>query len=436
MEGKPLYQFANILLLALFAAAAFDLFAALWHTRSLKAALAGLWRRDHFLFGGWGAAWRTRMGEGLFLAAVAAYELNVTLCNSMARENWPWLQSRLAPALDLLFCAAVGGKVLLGTRYTWRSLGTAGCCYFIARWVFFNSQNIWWLGIVLAVLAAKDVPLERPLKVYLAVGGAVMSVVAALHFAGIVAPGLLSERAGSFRLAYGYGHPNTFGGLFFGLLLAFAMLRAGRTRWVDIALIAAGGVFLLVGPASRSAALCALLLAVLLAAQRLLPHLFARRWLAVLAAAVLPVLAAGSFLLPLPLVKLSPYGNLFRPAWLNTVNNLLTCRLSMIWCAYRLYDVKIAGQQLMDWPALDNAYAFTLYQFGPVVAVLLGGALCWAIYRLLRCRRPCEALCLLTVVVYSFMEVQGFHFTSNPTALLLCGVLYAQPAGQWPKITG
>ncbi|MGN0975451.1 MAG: hypothetical protein ACI4OL_05560 [Gemmiger sp.] len=432
-----MYEFANLLLLALGAAAVFDAAAALRRRRGLSPALAWLWGQEHFLFGdGWGGAWRTRLGEAAFVLAVAAYELNVTLCNSMARENWPWLQGRLTPLLNTVVCVCVGYKVLLGTRYTWRSLAVAGSAFFIGRWVFFNSQNIWWFGMVLMVLAAKDVPLERPLKVFLAVGGATMAAVAALHFAGIVSPGLTSERVGELRGTYGYGHPNTFGGLLFGLVLAWAMLRAGRVRWGDIALIAAAGVFLMEGPGSRSAALCALGLAALFACRKLLHRRLPRlgRGAAALGAAVLPVLAAVSFVLPLGMVKIGPSFSDFSPAWLAKLNSLLTNRLSMIWVAYRMYDVKIAGQQLLDWPPLDNAYVYTVYQFGPVVAVLLGLALCWAVFRLLRVGRTGEAICLIVSLLYAFMEMQVYHFTTNPTALLLCGAVYALPAARWPAV--
>ena len=107
--------------------------------------------------------------------------------------------------------------------------------------------------------AQKDV-YKRQLQVYFASGCAAMAVVLALHFAGIVAPDLTSERMGALRGTYGYGHPNTFGGLVFGLVLAYALLRAQKVRWMDCLLVFAVGVFLLVGPASRSAALCTLCL--------------------------------------------------------------------------------------------------------------------------------------------------------------------------------
>ena len=35
------------------------------------------------------------------------------------------------------------------------------------------------------------------------------------------------------------------------------------------------------------------------------------------------------------------------------------------------------------------------------------------------------------MLVYSFAECQSFHLTTNPTALLLCGVIFAMPLSRW-----
>lgn len=63
-----------------------------------------------------------------------------------------------------------GFKILLGTKYNGGSMVCAGLLYFVARWVYFNGQNIWWLGLCVALLAAKDVPLRRVMKAFLACG--------------------------------------------------------------------------------------------------------------------------------------------------------------------------------------------------------------------------------------------------------------------------
>ena len=286
---------------------------------------------------------------------------------------------------------------------------------------------------MVAVLAAKDVPLRRPLQVYFASGCAAMAVVLALHFAGIVAPDLTSERMGALRGTYGYGHPNTFGGLVFGLVLAYALLRAQKVRWVDCLLVFAVGVFLLVGPASRSAALCTLALAIGLVFCRLRAGHSVPRWWPGTCAGMVGLTAAVSYLLPLLVIKVGPWNNDIGPAWLAKLDSLLTCRISLTWMAYRLLDVKIAGQ-VFDWPTVDNSFAFALFQFGPVVAALLGILFAAALWGHAKQGRRVEVCCLFAMLAYAYMEVQPFHLTTNPTALLLCGAVFAQTSARWQKI--
>lgn len=428
-----MFGFANGLLLALFAAAACDLALAVRRQHSLRGALGWLWENEHLLFGGWGAAYRTRLGEALFCAGMACYEVSVVFCNSMARENWAWVQGALAPALDWAAFLCFGAKILLGTRYSWRSLGAAGALYFIARWVHFNSHNIWFIGIVVAVLAAKDADLPRAMRAFFTAGALAMALVVGLHFAGIVAPDLVSERGGEYRQSYGYGHPNTFGGLFFGLTLAWVLMRARKLRWGDVALTVAAGVFLMIGPASRSAALCALGLAALLAFCRLWPRAAASRPVRWLCTALVPLVAAVSYLLPLGLVKTGPWNSDFGPAWLARIDDLLTNRLSLSWIAYRVYPIRIAGQTLLEWPPLDNSFVYALYQFGPVMAVILAVLLTAALWGLARTRRLPELCCLTVMLLYAFMECQSFHLTTDPAALLLCGAVFALPPERWEK---
>ena len=434
-----MFEFANFLLLALFAAAAFDGVTALIAAPGrgvcrLRAAFLDRWQREHLLFGGWGAAWRERLGGVLFAVGLAAYQFTVAFCNSMARVQWDWVQGKLSPVLDWVAFLCFGAKILLGTRYTWRSLGVAGCLYFIGRWTYFNSQNIWWIGIILAVMAAKGTALRRPLRAYFGAGLAGVLLTVSLFFAGWIPAGSGSDRVGEVRGTFGYGHPNTFGGLVFGLTMAYAMLRAGKLRWRDIALIAASGVFLWVGPASRSAALCSLLLAVLLAVHKCFPRLLAGRKVPACSAAFVVLLAVVSFVLPLFLVKTGPWNNDFGPGWIAAIDGALTNRLSLTWSAYWLLDIKIAGQVLDPWPPLDNSFAFALYQFGPVVLVLLMALTAAALWGLARTRRFPELLCLGVMLVYAYMECQSFHLTTNPTALLLCGAVYLLPPDRWPAL--
>ena len=150
----------------------------------------------------------------------------------------------------------------------------------------------------------------------------------------------------------------------------------------------------------------------------------------------MPLLAAVSYLLPLGLVKNGPMWDDFGPEWLGRIDYILTGRLSMIWRAYRLLDVKIAGQVIGDGPTVDNSFLFTLYQFGPVMAVLLAAGLIAALWGYARRQRHVETLCLLIMLIYSLTECQSFHLTTNPAALLLAGVVFVQPPRQWAGVCG
>lgn len=295
-----MFGFANALLLALFAAAGVDLVLAL-----RRKAVGQLFTVPHYLFGDWGGE-AVPVGAACLFAGAELYEFTVVFCNSMARENWPFLQGQLAPVLDMIMYTLLCGKILLGTRYTWRELICAGALYFVARWVYFNGQNIWFLGLVMVLLAAKAVPLRRSLQAFLGCGVPTLALVEVLHFAGIIAPDALSERSGSYRLMFGYGHPNTFGGIVLGLVLAWVLLRQAKITWAEIAAVAGVGLFLYKGPASRSPALCAFLLAVLLVCAKSVGVRKGRKLTAGLCAAMVPVVGAISYILPLFVVKIVP----------------------------------------------------------------------------------------------------------------------------------
>ena len=180
-----------------------------------------------------------------------------------------------------------------------------------------------------------------------------------------------------------------------------------------------------------SAGLAGLALAAGLALCRLWGRRPLPRPLPWLGAAVVPAMAAVSYLLPLLFVKVGPWWSDLSPAWLSRLDSMLNGRLSMIWCAYRLFPIKIAGQPLQDWPALDNSFLFTFYQFGPVVALLLAVGLMIALWGYARRGEPVLLVCLVVMLIYAFMECQSFHLTTNPAALLLAGAVFALPLRRW-----
>ena len=424
-----MFGFANALLLLMLAAAALDILP----VARRRLSPADWWQEERLMFTPHGARWREKYGHWAFLLGVMVYEVIVVFTHSMARETWPWLQTQLSPVLDWGMYLCFGWKILLGTRYNGRSLLCAGMLYFVARWVYFNGQNIWWIGLCVALLAAKDVPLRRAVKAQLLCGVPTLALVEVLHAAGIVAPNPFVEINGKLRRIYGYGHPNTFGGVVFGLVLAWVLLRREKLRWAELGGIAAVGVFLMIGPPSRSPAIGIFLLVVLLALAKLCTRKGPRpgsRLLAVGCAAVVPLVAAISYILPL----LGPWANENGPAWLEKLNDMLTGRIGLSWLAYNAFDIKIAGQLLTVWPApenIDNIFVYLLYQVGPVMLALVCILLMVALYGYARRGAWQAVACLITALAYGYMETQVIHLTSDPATLLLCGAVFALPKQKW-----
>ena len=424
-----MFGFANALLLLMLAAAALDILP----VARRRLSPADWWQEERLMFTPHGARWREKYGQWAFLLGVMVYEFIVVFTHSMARETWPWLQTQLSPVLDWVMYLCFGWKILLGTRYNGRSLLCAEMLYFVARWVYFNGQNIWWIGLCVALLAAKDVPLRRAVKAQLLCGVPTLALVEVLHAAGIVAPNPFVEINGKLRRIYGYGHPNTFGGVVFGLVLAWVLLRREKLRWAELGGIAAVGVFLMVGPPSRSPAIGIFLLVVLLALAKLCTRKGPRpgsRLVAVGCAAVVPLVAAISYILPL----LGPWANENGPAWLEKLDGMLTGRIQLSWLAYNVFDIKIAGQLLTVWPApenIDNIFVYLLYQVGPVMLALVCILLMVALYGYARRGAWQAVACLITALAYGYMETQVIHLTSDPATLLLCGAVFALPKQKW-----
>ncbi len=142
-------------------------------------------------------------------------------------------------------------------------------------------------------------------------------------------------------------------------------------------------------------------------------------------------MAAFSLILPLCVSKVGPWADEIGPAWLRRLDELLTCRISLAWAAYRVHDIKIAGQMLTEWPVLDNIFVYLLYQFGPVLLALALLLLTAALYGYARLGQWQSVACLIAMLAYGYMETQVLHITSNPALLLLCGGIFALPLRQW-----
>ena len=425
-----MFLFANLLLLALFAGGVCSLLPVLRRRLTLH----DWWEQEFFLFCSHFSAQRQKIGRCSFFLGLAIYEFIVTFCYSNAYLTWPSLNPALANILYAVIALCFSVKILLGTKYSGKSLLFAGLLYFIARWVFFNGQNIWWIWLCAALLAAKDVDICHSMKPFLLVGISCVLCTAVLSFAGIIpiTPDFSNRGCHPFC----YGQHNTFGGILLGLALAWVITRGKRLRYYDALGLGVLGSFVLFYIRSRSAGISILLLAVFVLISVLL---FSRnclrgcRIVSVLSAVTLPLTVFLSFWLSYLFNYMDdpafPQSIL---AFVGRLDSLFTGRLWLAFMAMQTYPVKIAGYLLTgDFPYIDNLYVFLFYSVGPIMFLLVCALATYALYRYARMGNWVALSCLLVLVAYGFMENQVLHLTSAPADLLLTGVIFALPYDRW-----
>ncbi len=384
---------------------------------------------ERFLFGDWAAEKRHAIGGWLFLAAVVLLQFDMFFMNSLVREKGYAWHSFLAPKLEVIYFVAIVLKLVFFTRYSGWQLGVGWCFFFVSRWVFINNHNFWMIVGILFALAAKDAPLRRTLKAGLAVSTASFFAVVLGAVAGIIDTMQLEDLqvSGRVRDSFGYGWFNLTGAILLGLCVMYLCWRQVKNlKWFDFVLLAAALVFCDQGPDSRAATVCIALLLVLAVILRLFPALARPAWVRVLVSAAPAAAFAFSLL-----------GGLFYSAgsklW-TRLDALFTGRLSFANEALTQAPVAIAGQQLLDKDFLvDNLYVALWIYGGPVMSLLLWGAVTLLLWKLMKKGAVTESACLVVMLAHAFMEGHFIWPCINVCLWLLPCVLYLLPSERTPS---
>lgn len=343
-------------------------------------------------------------------------------------------QNALQAPVQLLYLCAVAllvGKILLFTRYTRPQL--AAVVLIVGVWLAsqwghfaFSEEPL----AVLVLLAAKDAPLHRVVRPYLAITAVGLAITAGLAVAGVLPMTIAGvDREGVLRPAFGFYHPNTLAATVLGLFAAWLLLRFERLGWADWAVLLAAAVFVYKVPNSRMAALAML---AMLAAEALLK--FWNRVLEYPAARLLCCLAP----LLTALASLAA-GTLYRqgtPLW-DRLNALSSDRLRLFHLAGQSYGITLLGTPLNDPEiyALDNLFLRVLYGYGVVLALVVVGLLTLLMLRCVRLRAKPETAVLLGMTLYAACEGAAASPSYNLALLLVIGCLCGVPDGQFALLS-
>lgn len=368
-----------------------------------------------------GRARRQAWAQCLFCAALALLLLLSEVFSSNIQATLPGLSQLARLALTGGAVLLLGAKIVLLTDYEhrWQPVVAALVLLYTA-FASWYGDDVWFFLAALVGLGAKDVDLQRALRIYLAVAAAGLLLVQLLHFTTPLMPYNFYCRNWDF----GYGHYNGFGARLVGVFLAWAWLRHDRLRWFDWLGLGALFVFTYKVPGSRGAAGAMAALLVLFAVQKFLPRLFDNK-----------VWYALAIALPVGLCAFSLYaGYVYNPEWpyermaLLLLSIFLSGRFEIWHNVFWSADLSWLGGLPTDGDehhAIDNAFLAIPMNKGYLGAILVAAFFLLLLWRLAKHRHATEVLCLVALTLYILMENKPFLLSANPLLLLAPCVFFA-----------
>ena len=328
----------------------------------------------------------------------------------------------------LLGCAVLllAGKIVLLTKYETR-LQRVLVCAVLAYTAFtaWYGGDQWFFLAALVGLGAKDVELQKALRVYLITAAAGLVLVQLLHFATPLMPYNFYCRNWDF----GYGHYNGFGARLVGVFFAWGWLRHDRMRAFDWAGLAALAIFTYKVPGSRGAFGGMAVLFGLFLVQKFLPKLFDNKIFYGLALA-----------LPVALAAFSLYaGYVYNPEWPYERMALLLLSIALsgrfeIWHnVFWSAPLSLLGGLPTDGDehhAIDNTFLAVPMNKGVLGAILVAAVFLLLLWRLAKKHRSTEVICLVALTLYLFMENKPFLLSANPFLLMLPVVFFNAEVGK------
>ena len=294
-------------------------------------------------------------------------------------------------------------------------------------------------GTCLFAFCARNLDMKRLMAVSCALVAVVMTITIACSLAGIIPriDTMRYEEGSPFaRYSLGFRHPNTVGILTFGIISALMVVKEESIRMRHLVAMFALTLVVFAATLSRTMVMCCMLLLVLAPIAIKLPRRFVKSKLLMWAVTLfVPVLAMTSLALIAcfdPDVK-----------WMQTVDALLSSRLSLAHTAFRHCGIAVWGHPIslptvelwmMEGDAfvwkeapipVDCFYAAAVLHSGivPTAAFVLLYSL--ACMDTLRTSRIATTAVLLTIAIYAVCENGAMHFYYIPAVMCLAPLFQA-----------
>lgn len=329
-----------------------------------------------------------RRGEQIFLVAYILY-LGVSV---WATTMFP-MSHTVSVAGKLLFVPIVAVKILLYDGYRWKQLIAivfVTICSLLVLFIGHQAIHILWL---ILILGSRNVSLEKILKSYLVVTGAIIFLAFVSSIFGVIENLQYVTETRGIRNSFGIVYPTDFAAHVFYWLVTFFCLKGERLKtWHYIGtIVAAGAIYYYCNARLDSG--CILFIAVLYATGNLLRKPRTMRHIRGAWEAgwirhgmlIMPMLAIFSIVITVMYRKGSR-------AW-DLANNFSNGRIGLGKIGFTEYGVKLFGQKILmngfggdtelakDYFFLDCSYVNILLCYGILMLVIVLGLHVYCCYK-------------------------------------------------------
>lgn len=377
--------------------------------------------------------------EAVFLAIAAAFFLyraffNTTIRRAMqVKESNRFLNLIIILLVLIIFIREVAERCYSRIEIV-SSIIFAGI--FVAS--YYHCWEKWLQILPFLVIAAKDIPFDRIVKVYLAAVGGMILVAFIVSQAGYTSYLVYEQhtQGGALRLRHAFGttYPTTFSEFIFFLSAAALYLRRKRAGILDALLLIVCGKLLRIYCDAKTGAICLYLLAVLalclLLSRKAAGGLVDRvlRKLSALLILIFPLLSAVMVLLTIFYDPASPI--------MARLNRLLTGRLRVGNKGYSQYGLSLLGKHVKyyttggttmehpgeDYMNIDCSYMLVLVNFGLLVFVVVVAAFTYATFRAYKM----QDLCLLGILAVIGVECAMENRLIQPQYNIFCLIFFSR----------
>lgn len=361
--------------------------------------------------------WGSRNGGRWFLASLAIFVVLTSFFSSNIQTSFPTFSRAMRLGLTLVAGAMLVIKTYLLTPLTGREFFRVTAVLALTLLLSVTSGDIWFFATALLVAAARNVDLEKALRLFLFLAAGCILLVQLLHLAGLIP----YTRARTFD--YGYGHYNGFAGRLLGLYIAAMVLYFRRMKPWHWVLAGCVPVAIHLITTSRGGTAAATALYVVLLAYRLLPGVFHSRAMRVL----IPLY--GVFLWGFSLYGMVAFDDTSR-FW-QIVDKLDSLRFSFGHNKWVEHGFSLLGGVAVDTgpaSAVDNVYMAVTLNKGILGAVFMAAAFLALLWLLCKKGRMLCALAFCAVLLHGMVENHIVEISSDPMILWMVFLLY--PDGQ------